>query len=356
MALTFDTETIGRITDLLAGSRKTVIVSHTNPDGDAAGSVLGLYHWLRANFDDDRRYTLLLPHPCPSDATYLPGAELLVSASEALTHCEQCIADADLIVGVDFNNPKRVVPMDNALIASKARKILFDHHHQPDRQAFDAIVSVPDLSSTCELLYWAMTQMRGSESVTFETARCLYHGMNTDTGGFAFSNEDPSLYEALAGIMRHPIGAADVHNRIVNSYSINKMRLLAYLLDQKLKIFEAEQFAYLAVSEAEWRSLGCIAEDLEGIVNYTLMMKQIAVGVMVKETEGKVRLSFRSKNDFDVNRFAATHFGGGGHTKAAGATSQWGFEETVKRLEDTMLPALREHVSRQSKTENNLLP
>ncbi|MCR4829108.1 MAG: DHH family phosphoesterase [Bacteroidales bacterium] len=319
-------------------------MSHTSPDGDAAGSVLGLYHWLKANVYNGRndvQLSLLLPHPCPHDARYLPGSELIISAEEDLEHCERALSEADLIIGVDFNAASRVKPMDKSLESSHAVKMLVDHHHNPDTAMFDPVISVPDLSATCELLYWLLVQIGGSESITFETARCLFHGINTDTGGFAFGNEDPSLYEAVAGLMRYPIGAAEVHNRIVNSYSVAKMHLLGYLLDNKLKIFEPEGFAYISVSEREWRQLGCIAEDLEGIVNYTLMMEQVMVGAMVKETEGKVRLSLRSKNTFDVNRFANQYFGGGGHQKAAGATSAYDFDETINLLENKMLEELR---------------
>lgn len=344
MALSFDNKTVGCFSDHLAKAKNVVIVSHTSPDGDAAGSVLALYHWLRANVyngHDDVQLTLLLPHPCPHDARYLPGSELIISASEDLERCEQALSEADLIIGVDFNAANRVKPMDIALETSHAAKMLVDHHHNPDTTLFSPVISVPDLSATCELLYWLLVQIGGTESITFETARCLYHGMNTDTGGFAFGNEDASLYEALAGLMRYPIGAAEVHNRIVNSYSVAKMHLLGHLLDRKLKIFEDEGFAYISVTEQEWQQLGCIAEDLEGIVNYTLMIEQVQVGAMVKEAEGKVRLSLRSKNAFDVNRFAIQYFGGGGHQKAAGATSPYCFDETIEILENKMLEELR---------------
>ena len=142
--------------------------------------------------------------------------------------------------------------------------------------------------------------------------------------------------------MHHPLNAANVHNRIFNNYSIRKMRLLGFLISEKLKIFPEVGFAYFNITAQELEDHGCKPYDLEGLVNYTLTMQEIQVGVFVKEAEGKVRLSFRSKNDFDVNQFARKYFGGGGHTKASGATSPFDFKTTIEVLETNMLRELSE--------------
>ena len=344
MPLTFDNETVERFSMQLERAQNIVILSHMNPDGDAVGSALACRHWLRESFyagGPERIVTVVLPHPCLKDCRYLPGAEEILDAVNDVEDCKARIREADLIWGVDFNNASRIEPLGEELTRSQAVKMLCDHHHNPDNKLFDAIVSVPDLSSTCELLYWLFVQMIGDNSVTDDVARCLYHGMNTDTGCFAYANEDATLYEATAALMRHPLEAANVHNIICNSYSVKKMRLLGYLISEKLKVYEAEGFAYMAINWSDLEAQGCGPEELEGLVNYTLMMEAIEVGVMVKEAEGKVRLSFRSKNDFDVNKFAHKYFGGGGHTKASGATSPYDFEETVSTLEKQMLKELR---------------
>ena len=214
--------------------------------------------------------------------------------------------------------------------------MLVDHHHNPDTALFPTTISVPDLSSTCEMLYWLFVQIIGDSSITLDTARCLFHGLNTDTGCFAYANEDPSLYEAAAALLRHPVEPAEVHNITCNNYSYTKMEILGFLLTQRLKIFKDLHFAYIYIDAADLAAHGGTANDLEGLVNYTLMMGPVEVGVMVKETDGKVRLSFRAKHDFDVNRFANKYFGGGGHTKASGATSPYDFQTTLKVLEEKM--------------------
>ena len=140
------------------------------------------------------------------------------------------------------------------------------------------------------------------------------------------------------------MGAADVHNRTFNNYSIKKMQILGFLLSQRLKIFSDVGFAYIYINAADLAALGGTANDLEGLVNYTLMIQPMVVGAMVKETDGRVRLSFRAKDDFDVNVFAHKHFGGGGHTKASGATSPYDFETSLKVLEENMLKELSSHL------------
>lgn len=345
MPLSFDNEQVKRFINIIDMAQKITIVSHLNPDGDAVGSLLGCKHWLNNTFFKDRHDVVVntvLPGPSPHDATYLPGSEAIVDAANDYELCTAALADADVIICVDFSNKNRIEPLSEALYDSKACKIAFDHHHNPDTALFDMLYSVPDLSSTCELLYWFFAQTRGDSSVTDAVAQCLYHGINTDTGCFSYANEDASLYEATAALMKHPLHAEDVHNRLFNGYSFNKMRILSHLLYNKLKIFPEERFAYIAISADELASLGGKTEDLEGLVNYTLMMEQIQVGALVKEDKRAVRISFRAKTDFDVNVFARNYFGGGGHIKASGATSPYPFDETVQKLEEFMLKELRE--------------
>ena len=346
MPLTIDNELVERFARNLGKARKIVIVSHMNPDGDAVGSSLASYHWLQSAFfagESKPEISVILPNRCPIDMRYLPGSQCIIDADSNPDQCKQKIIDADLVLGVDFNNASRILPLDAALIESKAVKMLVDHHHNPDTEMFHTVVSVPDLSSTCELLYWLFAQIIGDSSITLDTARCLFHGINTDTGCFAYANEDPSLYEAAAALLHHPVGAADVHNRTFNNYSINKMRILGFLLSQNLKIFPEVGFAYLHINADELASFDGTPDDLEGLVNYTLMMQPMQVGAMVKETQGRVRLSFRAKGDFDVNVFAHKYFGGGGHTQASGATSPYDFNTTLKVLEDNMLRELSDH-------------
>lgn len=346
MSITIDNKLISRFSTLLDDAKKIVVISHMNPDGDAVGSSLACLHWLQSFYYHDNnniKLSVILPHKCPSDALYLPSSDMILSAENNIQECERLISEADLIFGVDFNNASRVQPFDLFITESRAKKILVDHHHNPDSNLFDCVISYPDLSSTCELIFWIFYQIGGSISINDDVARCLYHGINTDTGCFAYACEDSSLYEATAILMEHSLNVSEVHNTIVNNYSITKMRILGHLLSERLKIFEEEGFAYIYMSAEELSLFGGSAEDLEGLVNYTLLMKPIQVGAFVKQTDDRVRISLRSKNDFDVNLFASKYFGGGGHSKAAGARSQYDFNTTLQILEKNMLNELKKH-------------
>lgn len=343
MPLSIDNKLVECFVENLGNAKKIAILSHMNPDGDAVGASLACYNWLRSYFYKDStqpEISVILPHALPDDMSYLPYSKVIIDPENCKELCLKAIADADLLLGVDFNNAGRVLPFDEALTNSTAVKMVVDHHHAPDRNLFQTVISQPDLSSTCELLYWLFTQAGGENSINDDVARCLYYGINTDTGGFSYANEDPSLYEATAALMHHPLNAADVHNRIFNNYPVRKMQLLGFLISKCMKVFPKAGFAYFAITAEELESQGCTPYDLEGLVNYTLMMETIKVGAFVKEAEGKVRLSFRSKNDFDVNIFAHKYFGGGGHTKASGATSQYDFKTTINILETNMLREL----------------
>ena len=320
MPLSIDNKLVEGFVTNLKQAKNIAILSHMNPDGDAIGSSLACYNWLYGHlFANNQKpeISIILPHACPDDMKYLPASESIIDAENCKERCIKAIADADIILGVDFNNAGRVLPFDEALTNSKAFKMVVDHHHSPDTQLFQIVISFPDLSSTCELLFWLFMQAGGEKSIDDNVARCLYHGINTDTGGFSYSNEESSLYEATAILM-------------------------GYLISNCLKVFPDVGFAYFAITAEQIEAQGCTPYDLEGLVNYTLMMEIIQVGVFVKEAEGKVRLSFRSKNDFDVNTFARKYFNGGGHTKASGATSPYNFQTTIDTLETNMLRELQE--------------
>lgn len=341
MPLHIDIEKITRFRTLLAGRENVVILAHKNPDGDAVGSMLGLSWLLKKHTPlDDSRLHLLLPNICPETFHFLPGSERILDADTDRDACLNALAQADLIIGVDFNGASRVGTLQQALEQAPAPKVLIDHHHGPDEQLFELVFSAVDLSSACELVHWVGRALWGEDSLSREAARCLYTGLKTDTGSFAFTNEDPSLYEAAAQMVSIGIQAAEIHNEVFNDFSVNRMRFFAFCLSERLRVFEQVGFAYIYVGKEDLERFGMKDADTEGLVNYTLKMRKMQVGVLIKESSTGVRLSLRSKKDFDVNLFARQHWNGGGHTKAAGGNSQLSLEETCQKLENLIIPLL----------------
>ncbi|MBQ9639447.1 MAG: DHH family phosphoesterase [Bacteroidales bacterium] len=334
MAIRFDNKDIEELRSAIARANDIALISHALPDGDAVGSMLGLYGALANIYASNAKNVhLVLPNRPPSTFQYLTGFTSAVNADDQLDVCSAVLEQTDLIICLDFNVPSRVGQLENVLNSSMAPKILIDHHHSPAENFFCLVFSYPDISSTSELVYWLCLAAWGTASFNCSNAQCLYTGMVTDTGSFAYSCEQSSLYEAVAGLMHFNPGGATIHNHIFNNYSVARMRFLGYCISERLQVFESIGVAIITVSQQDMQHFGVGTVDLEGVVNYTLMMQPITVGALIKETErGDLRLSLRSKNDFDVNTFARTHFGGGGHTKAAGATLQGDIQSAAERV------------------------
>lgn len=338
--LSFDTETIELFRRHLEEAKEIAIISHTNPDGDNVGSVLGLREIIAHHLD--KRATAVLPDACPDNFYHLQGAADIISADSHLQEAEEVLRRADLIICLDFNDATRVGRLQQALRSASGYKIMVDHHLNPDSALCPLVFSIPDLSSTCEMLYWLTLQAWGAQALNTAAARCLYFGLCTDTGSFSYACEDSSLYMAAAGLTALPIHAAEIHNEIDNTFSSAKMRFLGFLLSERLRIFEEEGLAYFFVSQEDMHRFHVQPSDVEGIVNYTLMMKKICVGAMIRESEDDiVRLSLRSKYDFDVNLFAKQHFGGGGHAKASGATLHGTLADCTDQVEQLLLNDLK---------------
>lgn len=323
---------------LIEGSKSIALVSHTNADGDAMGSLLGSRRVVEAH--SKAKITMMLPSPRPKVFAYLPGYDDILEDSENHNECCKALMEADLIIAVDLNNASRVDNLGQALVESKAHKVLIDHHHSPDSELFHVLFSIPEFSSACELTYWLFARMYGEDAIDRDTARCLYSGICTDTGFFAYSCESPTVYEAAGRLVARDIDPAGIHDEISNCFSIARMRFYGFALSKRLVIMDDVKAAYFHFSLDDQRKFGVEPQDMEGLVNYTLMMKEIEVGVLMREEPTRVKLSFRAKGDFDVSTFANKLFGGGGHTKAAGATSTMGFEETREFVEQKLREAL----------------
>lgn len=337
---TFDNQTIATIRKWVSEARGIVLLSHLNADGDACGSLLGCTLLLDKFAPKAQSIVPILPTGCPENFGWLPGANRIVSAADEDT--ERRMMEADLLVTLDLNTPDRVEPLEKAFRAAKGRKILIDHHHNPDMASYDAVVSDPDISSTCELMFWVAQALWGKDCLTRDAAIALYTGLRTDTGGFAFSCRQPSCFEAAAGLVALDIDPADIHNRINNNFSIARMQFYGFALSQRLRIHPQQKVAYFAFSEEDLRSHHVCTDDLEGLVNYTLMMRDIETGALLRQVmpednlpSGGVKVSLRTKGEKPLHLIAKQH-GGGGHQKAAGFTLHCSFDEAVATVEELL--------------------
>lgn len=330
----FDSQQIAQLRQWCAEAREVVLLSHMNADGDACGSLLAMSLMIEAAGGEVKHVTPILPNGCPKTFEWLPNSNCILNGETERELCEQKMSDADLLVCLDMNTPERIDFLKDALVSARGRKALVDHHHNPSADDFDLIISDPQISSTCELVVWLSRALWGDNSMTQDAARCLYTGLRTDTGGFAFSCNQPSCFEAASLLIAHDIAPAEIHNRIVNTFTVDRMRFYGYALSNCLEIYPAQHTALFAIPIKVQNRFGVGGEEMEGLVNYTLMMSDIEVGVLLREEKERTKVSFRAKYDIDV-RLMAQELGGGGHTKAAGATCYMPFDQAiaeVKRL------------------------
>ena len=318
---------IGAVRGAFKEARRMVLVAHQNADGDAVGSLLGMWHLLRQVCSAE--VTPLLPDGVPGDLDWLPGVENVVSGKDDDARCSAAIADADLIVCLDLNTIDRTGRLADRLREAKAPRLLVDHHEAPEVCSFDTVVSEPSISSTCELVFWLMRECYGDGIFSHEAATCLYAGICTDTGTFSYSNDRQSVYLAAASLLGHGIDPMAINRQIKNVFTEERLRFFGHAMADLLTVYPDKQVALMVLTADEMKAYGVESADITGLINEVMKLRSIDCGILVREEGDKVRLSLRSKERYDVNLMARDLFGGGGHKRAAGATAFMTLQETV---------------------------
>ena len=318
---------IESLKEMLAQPRlRIVILSHTNPDGDAVGSSLAWAEVLRAR---GHEVTCVVPNKYPYFLDWMPGIEeVVVFKTDTEGRAVKAIAEADVLFCLDFNAVSRLEILSETIQGNTtARRVLIDHHLQPD-EGFDIVFSHPESSSTCFLVYCLVEAMYGTGAITRRMGELLYVGMMTDTGNFAFSHLTPELFRAVAVLLEKGISIPEIHNSVYNAYTEGRARLFGYAINRKMALIEDGTVAYMSLLESEMRRFQFQQGDSEGFVNYALTIKKVKMSAMFLAHRKFIRISLRSRGDVDVNLFARKYFNGGGKN-AAGGKSFLSMEETI---------------------------
>ncbi|MDR1758170.1 MAG: DHH family phosphoesterase [Bacteroidales bacterium] len=334
---------IAKIANILTGVRHVAVVSHYNPDGDAIGSALALWHFFMQKGIDAQ---VVLPNPFPDFLAWLPGAEHIVVAEKNKTKARNAIAGADLLFVVDMNAAHRAGQEVEPMIEQcQAFKVLIDHHVLPELPC-DLSYSTTQTSSTCELLYrFLFDELKCKDQLTHALSTCLYTGIITDTGSLSYSCNNPYTYLILSKLLKTGINGEDIHRLVYDNYEASRLRLLGLSLSRRMKILPEYATAYIFLSSEDLKENYYKIGDTEGFVNYGLSLKNVQFAAIFIQREKKVRVSFRSKGNFDVNLFARTHFNGGGHRNASAAYCDLPLSETVAFFE-SLLPQYQEILTR----------
>lgn len=321
---------IQAIQELLATPKKIAIIPHRSPDGDAMGSTLGLYHFLlKLNHNP----VVIVPNDFPNFLAWLPASETVLVYENDKENVSKIIQEQELIFTLDFNALHRTGELEHVLNKLSTPMIMIDHHQAPDSYA-TVTYSDTSFGSTCEMVYNFIEFLGKKELIDTKIATCLYTGILTDSGGFKFPKTTGATHRIVAEFIDLGVENTEIPTLLFDNNSYNRLQLLGRSL-QNMKVIPEFKTAYISLSQNELDEFHYEKGDTEGTVNYGLSIKGIIFAAIFIEhrDENVIKISFRSQGDFDVNQFARTYFGGGGHINAAGGKSYDTLANTINKFE-----------------------
>lgn len=327
----FTASEISEIQKLLIPENKIVIITHYNPDGDAIGSSLGLKHFLKQKGLDAE---VIVPNDFPKFLKWMPESKRIIIADYKRKQAGEAIYHADVIFILDFNASHRSGNLVGPWIEkAKAKKILIDHHQQPDQ--FDFVYSDVTIPATSQMVYHFIQQLNEEEKVNKDIAECLYTGIMTDTGGFRFRSTSATTHRIVADLIEKGAEPSMITSNTLDTNTVSRLHLLSLILG-RIEVVKEGKVAILWLKRDELKKFGFQKGDTEGFVNYglSIMGTQVSAFFMEDLYEDFIKISFRSKDQVDVNQFSRKYFNGGGHINAAGGKYMKSIEETIEDFKE----------------------
>jgi len=273
---TINNQIITDIKSLLKASTKITIISHYAPDGDAVGSSTALYQiFKKEKFD----VSMVVPSDISKNLEKIPFSNEIVSFSKKPNKVKELLQNADIIFCTDFNAFSRVGDVSEILSSSPAKKIMLDHHPQPEDCA-DFVISDPGVSSASEIVYEFILLMGYEQLIDKDVATSIYTGLMTDTINFTVNSEKQRTFEIASKLLSYKIDKKGIYNNIFNNYS--------------------------------------------------------ETSILVIEHEKYLKISLRSKTNYDVNALSRKYFNGGGHKNASGGRLYINLEEVESYIIDAI--------------------
>ena len=313
-----------------------VLCTHTNPDGDTLGSALGLYHFLKSIGIESK---VLSTDLAPDFLSWMPGYDQVIINQTQAEAYKEAIMMADLIIHIDYNAYHRTGKTTETLLQNtkQTQHMMIDHHPNPEK-GYDAYVSDTSACSTAQLIYQLTQYMSEGIILSKECSTCLYVGLITDTGSFSYGLSDEKPYVIASELVKSGINDRWIHQKVYSNNTLNRLKLMGYALSEKLVVIGDEKWAYISLDQQELEKYKHQPGDTEGLVNYALSISGIVAAVLMTRRDDLIRLSFRSKGSFAINRIAEKSFSGGGHRNAAGGNSELSMQETIGKLRAEMKP------------------
>ena len=322
-----DKNSVRSLAQLIERCNTVVITCHVKPDGDAVGSTLALMHILSTL---GKAVHIVTPDSPPRSLRFLPGCKEVVAVSSQEDFCRSLVEKAELIFCLDFNALNRIDRLAPFIARAKAKKVLIDHHLDPEAFA-DITISRPSESSTCALLFKVICALGLRPIIDKKTAMCFMTGIMTDTGNLSYNANDPDLYTIVSDLLRLGVNKVRLWERL-NIKTQSQLRLNAFAIDSRMELLMNGRAALITLNADDLARYDYVKGDTEGLVNVPLTIPEVAVSVFMHQEPGFIKVSMRSKGEFPVNKICSSHFGGGGHLNAAGGEFRGHMREAVDTL------------------------
>jgi phosphoesterase RecJ-like protein len=300
---------IHALAEQFRAGRSAVLSTHVNADGDGCGSEAGLARLLAPL---GVRTRVVNPTPWPAMYSFLLGEDVEDASAAGPT----ALRGADLLVVLDISDVRRLGVLSDAVRALDVPRLVIDHHIPSEEPPGDVVLADTTACATGELVFDLAQALE--LPITPAVAQSLYTAILTDTGGFRFSNTSPRCHAIAGVLLAAGVDPEGIYTRIYASAPVGRLRLLGDALST-LEVDESSGLSWISVPAGSIERYGLTSEDLDGIVEHARSVAGTRMAIFFRDLgHGKVKASFRSTGDVDVNRFAR-RFGGGGHAKASGA-------------------------------------
>ena len=313
-----------KLAEIVENNHSFWVVTHVNPDGDAVGSAVALYHFLKKN---EKKAAIIMPSKITSMYSFLFDDKDIPLFIGEIPDADE--GEPDIIWIVDMGIWDRMGPISDAVRKSPAMKVVLDHHRKGNINEGVAFID-PEASSAGELLYNLMTGYMG-QTLNGPIATALYTAIATDTGFFRYTNPTSEVHRIVSELLKYPMDPNEVNIQVNENWPIGHMKLFGTALNS-LKMYADGRIAVIKLELEAFKKCGAGWEDVDGLVEYARTIKNVEVAIILsEEPSGKVRLSFRSYGKIHMNELAE-QFGGGGHHAAAGARTTGTLEDLIPRV------------------------
>lgn len=319
----------------IKNAKNIIISAHQNPDGDAIGSALALYHLTTSM---GIKTKIILSDAVPPNYKFLSGADK-IEVYDKEKHFIDFLS-VDTIIVVDLNDQKRLGRLKDPFMNTKVKKIMIDHHENPYYFA-SPIYSDPSASSTALLVYKLIASY-DDYTISKEMAEALYTGIITDSGNFRYPRTTSQLHRVTAELIDCGADPVEIYEKIYNQNSQAFVKILAKSLDS-MELYLDGKLCIMIITDQMLQETGTTNQDIDLFAERTLSIEGVIAGVMLSNLEDSdnIRISMRSKGEFSVAEVAKS-MGGGGHFHAAGARE---FNKDIFDVRDDIINTFREFIN-----------